>query len=71
MVLILLFKLLPNRSSDNVGISLVRWPSFGGKVLDKYFFLMLSPSRFAILRKVKVNWIIEALALYLKCHCYF
>ena len=51
----MLLILSPNRSSDGVGTSLVRGTIFGGKLLDKYCFLMLSSSRFAIPRKVKIS----------------
>ena len=41
--------------TDGVGRSLVRGTSIGGKIFDKYCLLMLSPSRFAIPRKVKLS----------------
>ena len=52
---ILSFKLLPNRNSGGAGTSLVRGDSFGGKIFDRYCLLMLSPSKFAIPRKVKLS----------------
>ena len=55
MIPILSFKLLLNRNSDGVETYLVRRTSFGGKILDKYCLLMLSPSRFVIPRKVKLS----------------
>ena len=55
MVPILSFKLLPNRNSDGVGASSVRGTSFGGKISDKYYLLMLSPSGLIIPRKVKLS----------------
>ena len=53
MVPTLSFKLLPNRNSDVVGISLVRVSSFGSKILDKYYLVMFSYTIFAITWKVK------------------
>ena len=55
IVPILSFKLLPHRNSDGVETSLVRMTSIGGKIFDKYCLLMLSPTRFAIPRKVKLS----------------
>ena len=55
MVSILSFKLLPDRNSDGVETSLVTGTNFGGKILDKYCLLMLSPSGVTIPRKVKLS----------------
>ena len=52
---ILSFKLLTEITSDDVGTSYLRESSFGGTLLDKYCLLMLSPSIFAIPRKVKLS----------------
>ena len=52
---ILSFKLLPNKNFDGIGTSLVRNRSFGGKILDKYCVLMLSPSIFTVPRKVGLS----------------
>ena len=50
MVPIPSFNILPNRNSDGLETSLVRWPSFGVRILGKY-----SLFRFVILRKVKLS----------------
>ena len=49
------FKLLPNINLASVGTSLVKWTSFGDKILDKSCILMFSPSRFAIPQKIKLS----------------
>ena len=52
---ILSFKLLPNKNFDGIGTYLVRNRRFGGKTLDKYCLLMLSPSVFTVPRKVGLS----------------
>ena len=65
MVPILSFKLLPNRNSDVVEISLVRVISFASKILDNCYLLMFSSSIFAIPRK-SLSPLPETFLLFLK-----